>query len=45
MLFSAYALRHSQLFRLGQVTLKELTHDLDLALEEPLRWELWFDTG
>jgi hypothetical protein len=45
MLFSAYALLHSQPFRLGQVTLKELAHDLDLALEEPLRWELWFDTG
>lgn len=30
-LFSAYALRHSQRFRWGQVTLKELAHDLDLA--------------
>lgn len=44
-LFSAYALLHSQPFRLGQVTLKELAHDLDLALEEPSRWELWFASG
>ncbi len=44
-LFSAYALRHSQPFRLGQVTLKELAHDLDLALEQELRWELWFASG
>jgi hypothetical protein len=44
-LFSAYAALHSLPFRWGQVTLKELAHDLDLALEEPLRWELWFDTG
>ena len=44
-LFSAYALLHSQPVRLGQVTLKELAQDLNLALEEPWRWELWFDTG
>ena len=44
-LFSAYALLHSQPFRLGQVTLKELAHDLDLALEEPWRWKLWFASG
>ena len=44
-LFSAYALLHSQPFRLGQVTLKELAHDLDLALEEHSRWELWFASG
>lgn len=44
-LFSAYALLHSQQVRSGQVSLKELAHDLDLALEEPLRWELWFDSG
>ena len=44
-LFSAYAARHSQPFRLGQVTLKELAHDLDLALQEPARWELWFASG
>jgi hypothetical protein len=44
-LFSAYALLHSQQVRLGQVSLKELAHDLDLALEEAVRWEVWFDSG
>ena len=44
-LFSAYALLHSQQFRLGQMTLKELAHDLDLALEEDFRWELWLASG
>ena len=44
-LFSAYALLHSQQVRLGQVSLKELAHDLDLALEEAVRWQMWFDSG
>jgi Transposase DDE domain len=44
-LFSAYALLHSQQVRLGQLTLKELAHDLDLALEEDCRWQLWFQSG
>lgn len=44
-LFGAYAMLHSQQVRLGQVSLKELAHDLDLALEEAVRWELWFDSG
>jgi len=44
-LFNAYAVLHSQQFRLGQVTLKELAHDLDLALEQESRWELWFVSG
>jgi len=44
-LFSAYALLHSQQFRLGQVSLKELAHDLDLALEHDSHWELWFASG
>ena len=44
-LFSAYAMLHSQRVRLGQVSLKELAHDLDLALEEALRWDVWFDSG
>jgi hypothetical protein len=44
-LFSAYALLHSQQVRLGQVSLKELAHDLDLALEEALPWDLWFASG
>jgi hypothetical protein len=44
-LFSAYAMLHSQQVRLGRVSLKELAHDLDLALEEAVRWEVWFDSG
>jgi hypothetical protein len=44
-LFSAYAMLHSQRVRLGQVSLKELAHDLDLALEGAVRWELWFESG
>jgi hypothetical protein len=44
-LFSAYAMLHSQRVRLGQVSLKELAQDLNLALEEALRWDLWFDSG
>lgn len=44
-LFSAYAMLHSQRVRLGQISLKELAHDLDLALEEVLPWELWFASG
>jgi hypothetical protein len=44
-LFSAYAILHSQQLRLGQVCLKELAHDLDLALEEDLPWDLWFACG
>jgi hypothetical protein len=44
-LFSAYALLHSQRVRLGQVSLKELAQDLNLALEEAVRWEVWFDSG
>ena len=44
-LFNAYAVLHSQPFRLGRVTLKELARDLDLALEEPAGWELWFASG
>ena len=44
-LFSAYAVQHSQQVRLGQVSLKELAHDLDLALEQELPWDLWFASG
>jgi len=44
-LFSAYALLHNQPFRLGQVSLKELAHNLDLALEQELPWDLWFASG
>ena len=44
-LFNAYATLHSQQVRAGKVSLKELAHDLDLALEEALRWDLWFASG
>jgi Transposase DDE domain len=44
-LFTAFAVLHSQPLRLGQMTLKELAHDLDLALEEDLPWKLWFASG
>jgi hypothetical protein len=44
-LFSAYAVLHSQQVRLGQITMKALAHDLDLALEEDLPWDLWFASG
>ena len=44
-LFSAYAVLHSQRVRLGQVSLKELAQDLNLALEAAGRWEVWFDSG
>jgi len=43
-LFTAFAL-HSQLVRLGKLTRKALAHQLDLALEENLPWNLWFDSG
>jgi len=45
LLFSAYATLHSQQVRLGQITMKALAHDLDLALEEDLPWDLWFASG
>jgi hypothetical protein len=44
-LFNAYAALHSQPMRLGQMSLKELAHDLDLALEEDLPWDGWFASG
>jgi len=43
-LFTAFAL-HSQLVRLEKLTLKALAHQLDLALEEDLPWNLWFHSG
>ena len=43
-LFTAFA-QHSQSVRLGQLTLKALAHQLDLALEEDLPWNLWFHSG
>lgn len=44
-LFTAFAQLHSQLLRLGEVSLKELAHRLDLALEEDLPWSQWFHCG
>ncbi len=44
-LFNAFAVLHSQPVRLGQITMKALAHDLDLALEEDLPWDLWFASG
>jgi hypothetical protein len=43
-LFTAFAL-HSQLVRWGELTLKALAHELDLALEEDLPWDQWFHSG
>ncbi len=44
-LFNAYALLHSQRVRWGRVSLKGLAQELNLALEEPLQWEVWFDSS
>ena len=44
-LFTAFAQLHNQLVRLGELTAKALTRDLDLALEEDLPWEQWFQSG
>ena len=41
-LFTAFAKLHNQLVRLGQLTMKALAHNLDLALEEDLPWDQWF---
>jgi hypothetical protein len=43
-LFSAFAL-HSQSVRSEELTRKALAHQLDLALEEDLPWNLWFHSG
>ena len=44
-LFSAYAVLHSQEVRLGQITMKALAHNMDLDLEADLPWDLWFHSG
>jgi len=44
-LFNAFAVLHSQQVRLGQITMKALAHDLDLALQDDLPWDLWFASG
>lgn len=43
-LFTAFA-HHSQLVRLGEMSLKALAHELDLALQEDLPWDQWFHCG
>ena len=44
-LFTAFAQLHSKLVRLGELTAKALTKELDLALEEDLPWDQWFHSG
>ena len=44
-LFTAFAVLHNKLVRLGTLTAKALTKELDLALEEDLPWEQWFQSG
>lgn len=44
-LFMAFAQLDSKLVYLGQVSCLELTQQLNLALEQDLPRELWFDSG
>jgi hypothetical protein len=44
-LFTAFAQLHNKLVRLGELTAKALTKELDLALEEDLPWDQWFHSG
>jgi Transposase DDE domain len=44
-LFMAFAELHNKLVRLGALSAKALTKELDLALEEDLPWEQWFQSG
>jgi hypothetical protein len=44
-LFTAFAQLHCKLVRLGELTAKALTKELDLALEEDLPWDQWFHSG
>jgi hypothetical protein len=44
-LFTAFAKLHNQLVRLGQLTMKALAQNLNLALEEDLPWDQWFQCG
>jgi hypothetical protein len=45
LLFNSFAQLHSKLVVLGKITAKALAKQLDLALEEDLRWEQWFQSG
>jgi len=44
-LFNAFAQLHNKLVRLGALSAKALTKELELALEEDLPWEQWFHSG
>ena len=44
-LFTAFAQLHSKLVRLGELSAKALTKEMDLALEEDLPWDQWFHSG
>lgn len=44
-LFTAFAELHNKLVRLGELTAKALTREMDLALEEDRPWEQWFHSG
>ena len=44
-LFTAFAELQNKLVRLGELTAKALTKEMDLALEEDLPWEQWFHSG
>lgn len=44
-LFTAFAKLHRKVVRLEKVSLKDLAHQLDLALVEDLPWEQWFACG
>ena len=44
-LFTAFAQLNSKLVRLGELTAKALTKEMDLALEADLPWDQWFHSG
>ena len=44
-LFTAFAQLQNKLVRLGALSAKALTKELDLALEQDLPWEQWFASG
>jgi len=45
LLFNAFAQLQSKLVVLGKTTVQALAKELDLALEEDLPWEHWFQSG
>lgn len=44
-LFTAFAELHNKRVRLGALSAKALTREMDLALEQDLAWEQWFASG